>query len=909
MSTPASQAQVTLRIDGMTCQHCVGRVKHALEAVPGVVQAAVDLESGSADVVCDSGDPDRAALANAITEAGYTASIPEEHVLRVSGMTCQHCVGRVQEALAAVPGVTAAAVDLDSGTARVDTAPEFSDATALKRAVEAAGYAVAPMDEAAPTPAPEPDVPAAALAEPAPRAAAETQEITFAIAGMTCANCANTIEHALRAHPGVADVTVNVAAERGHVVYDEALVDIDGIFDAVRRAGYQPARERSAATRDAETLSAQRWLAVSVAAMVVAIGVHSFGWGRVIADALAAGGLPGVRPVYLMMALTLLVQSTAGFTFYRGAYRALANRTASMDVLVSLGLTAATGYSCAVVLAPTLFAGERVFFHTAVELIAFIRFGKYLEARVKGRANAMLRSLLTLQADRATVVVDGEERTIAASDVQAGDLVRVRPGERVPIDGEVTEGASETDEAVITGEPMPVSKQPGDTVIAGSINRTGLLLLRATQVGADTVLAQIVHMVEDAQADKAPIQRYVDRVSAVFVPAVVLLAVVTFAGHLLWAGGTAPAVFVQALSAAIAVLVVACPCALGLATPTAIVVGSGIGLQRGLLVKHASALEGIARLDTMLLDKTGTITMGQPAVADVLPVGTGATANAVLALAGPVAAASRHPLAQAIADELTRRGTPPVPAGGITERPGRGMEGIVAGDTVWIGNHLLLDDAGIDPGPAAAPVATLHDRGQTAVYVATRDGVQGVIGLQDQLKPDAKEAIAALHAAGLRTVMLTGDAEAAARRTAQAVGITEVRAGLLPADKIALVRGEQDAGHAVGMVGDGINDGPALAQADVGIAIGSGTDVAKETGDIVLVRSLLGDVARAVRLGRATLRKIKQNLFWALAYNVTALPLAALGILPPAWAGLAMALSSVSVVTNSLLLRRIAPKL
>lgn len=801
----------------------------------------------------------------------------ETHVrLSVEGMTCNHCVGRVTTALEAVPGVRAAAVDLERGTADVTFAEPTVAAPDLLDAVQEAGFTARLGDGASVAPAPPED------GAPDTDAPGATAEVTFAISGMTCTNCANTIERVLQQQPGVVAATVNFTAEQGHVVYDPATLAEPAIFAAVKHAGYTAAPTRARTERDAEARRELWWLGWAVTGVLMVIGVHRLGIG-------------GARPELAVMLLTWFVQATAGFTFYRGAYHALANRSASMDVLVSLGLTAATGYSTAVVFFPTVFAGETLFFHTAVELIAFIRFGKYLEARVKGRANALLRDLLEGQADRATLVEGDTERPVAASDLQPGDLVRVRPGEQIPVDGVIREGEGEVDEALLTGEPLPIAKATGDTVMGGSINRAGVLLVETTSAGQDTVLARVVRMVEAAQGDKAPIQRYADRVSNVFVPAVVLLAIGTFAGHGLLAHG-----FVPALSAAIAVLVVACPCALGLATPTAIVVGSGIGLRRGLLVKRASALESVARLDRIMLDKTGTITAGRPDVVDITPLAPDASAESVLALAAPVEAGSVHPLAQAVVRYAQTRGVDVRPAEDVTERAGYGVHGMVNGTRVWVGNRRLVESAGVPTDALGAAID-----GATALYVATSAGVEGVIHLADELRPGARDAVNALHAEGIQLVMLTGDAEPAAARVAAAVGLDAFHAGLLPEDKIAAVRTAQAAGHTVGMVGDGINDAPALAQADVGLAIGAGADMAKEAGDIVLLRGELGDVARAVRLGKATLRTVKQNLGWALGYNAAALPLAALGVLPPAWAGLAMALSSVSVVTNSLRLRRI----
>jgi Cu+-exporting ATPase len=731
---------------------------------------------------------------------------------------------------------------------------------------------------------------------PEDRDAEETQ--VFGIKGMSCANCALAIEKGVGALPGVQRVHVNLAAERMTVVYHPGPVSGSVIARKVKDLGYTAFSEVEAGGRQPEEKDeakrALRWLLwtlmLAIPFVVMMLPVHA------------------AMPESLLVVCATLALVTSGLTFFRGAYHALKNAMANMDVLVALGISAAYAFSLLVTLLPASFPGQHHFFEVVVFLILFVRLGKYLEARARRRASRALERLFELQADRARLVTGDTEQEVSASSVKTGDLVRVRPGEKIPVDGDIVEGATAVDESIVTGESVPVEKGPGDPVTGASMNITGVITVRATRVGEQTVLAQIIRMVEEAQADKAPIQRFADAVAAVFVPVVVSIAAVTF---LAWyAALEAPLVF--ALTAAMAVLVIACPCALGLATPTAILVGSGIGLQRGILIKRASALERIAGLQILLMDKTGTLTAGQPRVTDVLPL-DGMSPDELLRLAARVEHASLHPLAQAVVQETRRRGIPFAPLQDAAEEGGRGVVGQADGDVLRAGSLRLMEAALIDTAAAQAPVRSLSDQGKTAVYVARNAKLVGLIGLADTLKPEAPEAVRQLRNLGLRVILVTGDHPHAAGAVAGAAGIEEVAAGVLPHEKGDIVARYQQQGAVVGMVGDGINDAPALARADVGIAIGSGADVARETGDIILVRSRLLDVAAAVRLGRATLRKVKQNLFWAFFYNVLGIPLAAgllypvLGVLlKPEWAGLAMAFSSVSVVTNALLLKRVA---
>ncbi len=823
--------------------------------------------------------------------------------LFILGMKCQKCVARVQALLLAQPGVTGAEVSLEQRQAKVDGEASLQREV-LVAALAGAGFQVPDRLPEADSPPQSAATPADAVAPvPAPTA---NRELTVLLQGMTCANCANTIEKGVGSLPGVEQALVNFAAERLRVQFDPARVDAEKVLGKIAALGYRghladdadsEAQESVDAAQAREARRQLHWLIFSA---VCSLPIMLFMLVPVSHDlALYGSGL-----------LATLVQFSAGLIFYRGAWTALRNRTANMDVLVALGITAAYGYS--LLAAVGLFGGEgEVFFETSAMLITFIRFGKWLEARAKGKASAALKALLQLQPAQARLLVDGAEREVPSRQLRAGDLVVVRPGERIPVDGRVREGRSAVDESMVTGESLPVDKAPGDRVTGATINQSGRLVVEATAVGAATVLAQIVRMVQEAQGDKAPIQRLADAVSAVFVPIVCVIALLTFGVWTL----LGQAEFLFAFKLAIAVLVIACPCALGLATPTAIMVGSAVGLSAGILFKKASVLEQVSRLQVLLLDKTGTLTEGRFEVTDLCPA-AGVTEAELLALAAAVEAGSNHPLARAVVKRAQADHLSLPPSEEFEELPGFGLRCRVQGHRALAGNPRLLEGEGIALGPMAQPLEQLSRMGKSVILVARDQRLLGIVGLADAVKPAARETVRRLKELGLTTVMVTGDRRVAAQAVAAQLGIDQVEAEVLPGDKRSLVQRYQAAGQVVGMVGDGINDAPALAQADIGIAIGSGTDVAKETGDIVLVKGDIRDVERAIRLGRKTLSKIKQNLFWAFCYNVVGIPIAAglfypsLGlILRPEFAGLAMALSSVSVVTSSLLLRGYARQL
>jgi Cu+-exporting ATPase len=713
---------------------------------------------------------------------------------------------------------------------------------------------------------------------------------------MSCANCALTIEKKLKGTPGVSLATVNFATETVNVEFDPNVVDLTGIYEQVKEAGYTPIENREEDREDKAIKKQLYWLIFSA---VLSIPIMPLMY------------LPmSTMTMYTMLVLATIVQFTAGWTFYRGAYHALKNRSANMDVLVALGITAAYGYSFMTTF-PNIFFEGPTFFDTSALLITFVRFGKYLEAKAKGRAGQALKRLLELQADKARILVDGVEKEVPASSVKIGDIVVVKPGEKIPIDGEIIEGQASIDESMITGESIPVDKGVGDPVVGATINSSGSIKVKTTKTGKDTMLSGIIKMVEDAQGVKPPIQRLADTISNYFVPTVVSISLITF---LIWYF-LLHSSFVFAFTAAVAVLVIACPCALGLATPTAIMVGSGVGLNRGILFKSAAVLEEISKLEAIGFDKTGTLTKGKPEVACIVTY-HGYSEQDLLKVAAAGELPSIHPLAQAVVARAKVDNLVISEVQNYKEESGHGTICSYEGKQLLIGNIKLMQKYHVHLGSSEQDFQHLAEEGKTTSFVALKGEVIGLIALADVIKESTKEAVFRLHQLGIKTFMITGDNKKVANVVGSQVGIDEVIAEVLPQDKINIVKKYQDQGLKVAMVGDGINDAPALAQADIGIAIGSGTDVAKETGDIVLVRNDLLDVERAIRLGRKTLNKIKQNLFWALIYNTIGIPIAA-GVLypitgellPPEWAGLAMAFSSVSVVTSSLLLKRYDKKL
>ncbi len=720
-----------------------------------------------------------------------------------------------------------------------------------------------------------------------------TGELTFGVRGLHCASCVNTLEKKLLVHPAITTAIVNLAAETGFVSFDPQQLDRAGIFSIVHAAGYTPVELKIAETAHDDDLHSQRnWFVFSLLAslpIMLTMGLHS---NRAV--------------MQLNLLLATAVQFSAGLIFYRGAWSALKNRSTNMDVLVALGTSAAYFYSLGAYFG-LLGQHREVFFETSAMLIAFIRLGKYLEARARGKASEALKKLLHLQADKALLVTENGEMEVPVSVIRVGDVVLVRAGDVIPIDGEVIEGGGAVNESMVTGESLPVLKKPGDLVSGATISTNGVMRIRATRIGEATLLAQIIKMVREAQGDKAPIQKFADTVSAWFVPIVILLAAATFAiWYVIYSSD-----FLTAFRFSIAVLVIACPCAMGLATPTAIMVGSGIALGRGILVKKGSALETISRLNVLLLDKTGTLTWGTPEMTDLVTVTRSVDPTKLLECLATAEAYSTHPLAQAALAAAREAGIEPGQGEEFQERGGLGITCRYEGFQLAVGNERLMGELGIALSPLAKRVSELSAAGKSLVYVAAGNALVGVAAFADTLRPGSIKAVAELRRMGISTCMITGDHAYVASIVANQAGVDSFEAEVMPERKRDVVKEYQARGMTVGMVGDGINDAPALAQAQIGIAIGGGTDVAKETGDIVLMRSDLTDAVRAIKIGRATLTKVKQNLFWALFYNILGIPVAAgllyrYGIyLKPEYAGLAMAFSSVSVVLNSLLLKRI----
>ena len=801
----------------------------------------------------------------------------EQVTLPILGMTCANCVAAVEKSLNKLEGVDQAQVNLSNERAAVHYDPQRTNIQALVEQVRSAGYDVA------------------------------LGELSLVLPGLRDPADADRLQKALTAVNGVLAADANTASEKITLRYVPTITSPSELRQAVQKAGFKPAEAGVDAGDDVEAKARKQEITrqkrMLIFALVFTVPLFILSMSRDF----------GLLPMHwahqnwvdwLFFALATPVQLIAGYSYYENGWKSIRNGSANMDVLVALGTTAAYVYSIFVLLG--FFPGHG-YFETSATIITLVRLGKYLEANAKGGAGEAIRKLMFLRPQEASVIRDDTEQQIPVDDVQVGDLIVVRPGEKFPVDGEVLEGESSVDESMLTGESQPVNKAAGAPVYGATLNRNGRLIYKATKIGKDTMLSQIIKLVEDAQASKAPIQQLADRISAIFVPAVIAIALLTF---LIWyffiplGAGSQVSALERAIINAVAVLVIACPCAMGLATPTAVMAGTGRGAQLGILVKNGESLEAAGAVDTVVLDKTGTLTRGHPVLTDLIPLLPGSGREELLAVASAAESGSEHPLADAIQAAALEANLSLPKLQSFKALTGRGLKAQLNGKTVLIGNQRLMEGEKIGFEIAQAQVAALEAMAKTVVLMAIDGQPAAILAISDALKDNAAQAVSELHHLGLKTLMLTGDNPATAQAIAQSAGIQEVAASLMPQDKTRKIKELQAAGHKVAMVGDGINDAPALTQADVGIAIGTGTDVAIASAPIV---SISGDpmaVPLAIRLSRATLRTIKQNLFWAFFYNVLLIPAASLGFLNPILAAGAMSFSSIFVITNSLRLQR-----
>jgi P-type Cu+ transporter len=802
----------------------------------------------------------------------------------LTGMSCANCAMSIERVVKKVPGVKEARVNFATEQASISFDPEKVQIQNLLEKIRDAGYGVA------------------------------KSSVEIPVTGMTCANCAMTIERTLKKKvPGVTNASVNFASERATVEYIPTLTNLDEMIAAIEAAGYGAIRpdetlegeDAEAAARRIEIEDQTRKFLLGI---VFTVPLFVLSMGRDLGLLGPWAHDPWVS--WLFLALATPVQFYTGRDYYTGGWKSLKNRTANMDVLVAMGSSVAYFYSLALLLFPSL--GHHVYFETSAVIITLIKLGKMLESRTKGRTGGAIRKLMALRPKTATLLVDGKETVVPLSRVQAGDTVLVRPGEAIPVDGVVLEGESSVDESMLTGESIPVTKRPNDNLAAGTINGEGLLKFEARKVGKDTALARIIRMVQEAQGSKAPVQALADRVASIFVPAVIGIALVTFS--LWWVLGGE---FVPAMIRMVAVLVIACPCALGLATPTAIMAGTGKGAEKGILFKNSEALEKATKLNTIVLDKTGTITVGKPFVVDLVVLSPKIKGEEeLLMLTASAEKGSEHPLGRAIVAEAEKRGILLKDPQGFKSFRGAGVRAEIGEKEVLAGNPNWFGETGLKLGDHEKEVRRLQGQGKSVIVVALEKELSGLIAVADKVKPESGEAIDRLRKLNLEVIMLTGDNVQTAQAIASEVGIKEVFAEVRPDEKSLKIKELQSQGRKVGMVGDGINDAPGLAQADVGIAIGTGTDVAIEAGDVVLGSGNLMGVPRAIELSRSTMRTIRQNLFWAFFYNIILIPVAVGALYPfsflpiylrqlhPILAAFAMAISSITVVSNSLRLYR-----
>lgn len=798
----------------------------------------------------------------------------KQKTVQITGMTCAACANRIEKGLNKMEGVDSANVNFALERATVTYDLDKVNDEAIEATIKKLGYGT-------------------------------VKEVTrFKLEGMTCAACANRIEKGLNKMPGVTNASVNFALETATVEYSPAEVSVADMQSKVKQLGYkavaQSDEEEHADTRDQVVRKQKRKLIVSAILSIPLL------WAMVAHFSFTSWiYLPDLfMNPWFQLVLATPVQFYIGWPFYVGAYKALRNGSANMDVLVALGTSAAYFYSLYLTIdwyakGGNLHHGPNMYYETSAILITLVIMGKLFEVLAKGRTSEAIKSLMGLQAKTARVIRDGQELTIPVEEVIAGDIVMVRPGEKIPVDGNVIEGESSVDESMLTGESLPVEKKSGDAVIGATLNKNGVLRVQATKVGKETALAQIIKVVEEAQGSKAPIQRVADVISGIFVPIVVGIAIAAF---LVWYFFVTPGNFAEALEKAIAILVIACPCALGLATPTSIMAGSGRAAELGILFKGGEHLEQTHKIDAIILDKTGTVTKGKPELTDVAAEGD---EQEFLRLVGAAEKNSEHPLAEAIVAGIQERGIQLPDTQSFAAIPGYGIEAEVEGKTLLVGTRRLMEKHGVEASHAYALMSRLEESGKTAMLAAIDNRYAGLVAVADTIKETSKEAVQRLKDMGIEVIMITGDNERTAKAIAAEVGIDHVRAEVLPEGKAEEVKKLQAQGKKVAMVGDGINDAPALATADIGMAIGTGTDVAMEAADVTLMRGDLSSIPDAIYMSRKTMGNIKQNLFWALGYNTLGIPVAALGLLAPWIAGAAMALSSVSVVLNALRLQRV----
>ncbi|KKT94140.1 MAG: Heavy metal translocating P-type ATPase [Parcubacteria group bacterium GW2011_GWC1_45_14] len=937
--------KIVLKIEGMHCSSCETIAKEELSELSGVSEIAIDSKTGKGELVLDENRNSVQDVLEAVKKAGYLPTVSDEQSvsqqqaeavdISVSGdkplkFTLEAKIeaeGKVMEGADGKPyfegklkNHKTASFDLEG---KNSSSKKFVDHF-LKSANFSSLLDIFSAEHKGENGDSKVEENTVKLENRKPVSAGEkdaNRRISLSLFGMHCSSCANIIERSVKKVSGVKSANVNFAAEKASVVFDENTASINDLVNAISKAGYK-AEEIDA--KDTEYEKKKREKEISsyfnkfVFGLILSLPMLYFMFFDFFKVFPGKAALTQYIGVFSLL-LTIPVQFIIGAGFYKGMWSSLKMKTFNMDSLIAIGTSTAFFYSLVnyasyVVSNKSLIGvgGEKIpelYFETAALLITFVVLGKWLEIRTKGKTSDAIKKLMGLQAKTARVIRNGNTVDIPVDEVVHGDIVIVRPGEKVPVDGKITKGSSAVDESMITGESMPVEKQVGGNVIGGTVNKTGSFEFEATRIGSETALAQIIRLIEEAQGSKAPIQNFADRISAYFVPAVIIFAILTFVVWFFFLGATLS----FALMAFTAVIVIACPCALGLATPTSLMVGTGKGAEHGVLVKGGEALEAACNINTVIFDKTGTLTHGKPEVTDVISLNS-MDEDEILAIAASLEKLSEHPLAEAICNYAEEENIDLEEVQNFNSITGRGVQGDVNGATYYVGTRkLMLETLGLDVKKIERKMARLEEQGKTAMILATKDGIAGIIAVADTVKETSREAVEKLKKMGIEVWMITGDNARTAKAIAAQVGITNVLAEVLPEDKSNEVKKIQDAGKKVAMVGDGVNDAPALAQANVGIAMGSGTDVAMEAGDIVIMKNDLNDVVTALELSKETMGKIKQNMFFALFYNVMGIPIAArvffgLGlVLKPELAGLAMAMSSISVVGNSLLLRFFKP--